>query len=226
MSPRHRRSRGSSGDAAVAPTAVMPASAMSPCSSSSWAAIRSRSTGHGSRTLTRARKASHSLSVDTWLIWLGPGTSSISCFVMKPPLSKRSFRRRLTRQRSRSCLRWTSMEPPVYRMPLLYAPPQADDAGIAGEGGEKPTCSRPFSWYRGSRICNGWLQMCNAEAPGRLSVPSGRFARWIGYEAFRLTPCRPSSTCRSSWDRCRWPRSCPAATGSPASRSPSARRCS
>lgn len=44
--------------------------------------------------------------------------------------------------------------------------------------------------------------------------------------AFRLTPCRPSSTCRSSWDRCRWPRSCPAATGSPASRSPSARRCS
>ena len=41
-----------------------PASAMSPCSSSSWVARNSPGAGHGGRTFTSDRNASHSASVE------------------------------------------------------------------------------------------------------------------------------------------------------------------
>ena len=62
MSPRHKRRRGSAGEAVVSASVAMPASAMSPCSSSSWAARNSAGAGQGGRTFTSDRKASHSFS--------------------------------------------------------------------------------------------------------------------------------------------------------------------
>lgn len=50
----------------------------------------------------------------------------------------------------------------------------------------------------------------------RVPAPSPRFA----------IPCRSSSRCTPSRAGCRWPRACRQAIGTPASRSPSARRCS
>ena len=64
MSPRHKRRRGSVGDGVASAKVATPASAMSLCSSSSWAARNSPGAGHGGRTFTSDRNASHSASAE------------------------------------------------------------------------------------------------------------------------------------------------------------------
>ena len=70
MSPRHSPTRASAEQDATSSTRVIPASAISPCSSSSCTARNSDAAGAGSRVLTRARNALQSSSNED------PGPSS------------------------------------------------------------------------------------------------------------------------------------------------------